>query len=80
MVCGIFFSIDGKKLEAGNFLNDKKNGSWKKYHDNGKLWEKINYKINIKHGRAQFFYQDGTLGNEENWNNGLKMDYGRCII
>ena len=56
-----FFSIDGKILEEGNYLEDQKNGIWKKYHDNGKLWEKVTYKINIKHGPAQFFYQDGTL-------------------
>ena len=66
------FSIDGNKLEQGYYFEDQKNGIWKKYHDNGNLWEKTTYKICIIHGPALFFYEDGTLGNEETWEYTLK--------
>ena len=55
------------KLEEGNYF--QKNGIWKSITIMVSYGKKVTTKINIKHGPAQFFYQDG-IGNDENWNNG----------
>lgn len=53
--------------EEGIFLNDKKEGSWRKYDLQGDLIAYENYKSGDKDGKSQYFTPLGDLVREENW-------------
>ena len=53
--------------EEGIFLNDKKEGAWRKYTLKGDLTALENYKYGGKDGLAQYFTPLGDLLREENW-------------
>ena len=60
-------SSDGKKEDAG-----PKNGLVHTYNEDGSLSASINYKNNLRHGRALDYYKDGKLRAEIDYVNGLK--------
>jgi antitoxin component YwqK of YwqJK toxin-antitoxin module len=53
--------------EEGIFVNDKKEGSWRKYDLQGDLIAYENYKNGDKDGKSQYFTSLGDLVREENW-------------
>lgn len=52
--------------EEGVFLNNKKDGLWRSYSEEGDLMSVENYKWGLKHGRCQYFSVLG-LDHEEGW-------------
>ncbi len=52
--------------EEGTFINDKKEGVWRKYDMYGLMLAKEFYKWGNKYGLQQYLYQ-GQLEREENW-------------
>ena len=60
-------SSDGKKEDIG-----PKNGLVHTYNEDGSLSASINYKNNLRHGRALDYYKDGKLRAEIDYVNGLK--------
>lgn len=53
--------------QEGIFLNDRKEGTWRKYTLQGDLIAIENYRKGDKDGPAQYFSQLGNLVREENW-------------
>lgn len=53
--------------EEGIFLNDKREGTWRKYTLQGDFIAFENYKHGDKDGKWQYFTQYGDLLREENW-------------
>lgn len=53
--------------EEGIFINDKKEGQWRKYSLMGDLIAYENYKNGDKDGKSQYFTNLGDLIREENW-------------
>ncbi|MDE3182195.1 MAG: hypothetical protein KGM16_02140 [Bacteroidota bacterium] len=53
--------------EEGIFVNDKKEGTWRKYDLQGDFIAYENYKNGDKDGKSQYFTQYGDLVREENW-------------
>lgn len=53
--------------EEGVFVNDKKDGHWRKYDLQGDLIAYENYKDGDKAGTSQYFTNLGDLLREENW-------------
>jgi len=53
--------------EEGIFVNDKREGTWRKYTLQGDFIAFENYKHGDKDGKWQYFTQYGDLLREENW-------------
>ncbi len=53
--------------EEGIFVNDKKEGTWRKYTLQGDIIAFENYKYGGKDGTSQYFSPMGDLLREENW-------------
>jgi antitoxin component YwqK of YwqJK toxin-antitoxin module len=58
---------DDQLVEEGSYVNNKKEGIWKQYFNNGKLKSIINYNANIPNGHVKFFYSNGNPLEEGNW-------------
>jgi antitoxin component YwqK of YwqJK toxin-antitoxin module len=55
------------KVEEGEYLNNKKEGSWKHYWPNGNMKSEIFYHHNRPQGAYKVFYIDGQLEEQGNW-------------
>ena len=53
--------------EEGIFVNDKKDGGWRKYNLQGEFIAYENYKNGDKDGKSEYFTQYGDLLRVENW-------------
>lgn len=53
--------------EEGYFVDDKKEGQWRKYNLSGDFIAFENYTHGDKDGKSQYFNQMGTLIREESW-------------
>jgi hypothetical protein len=53
--------------EEGLFVNDKKEGPWRRYTLKGDLTALENYQFGGKDGKSQYFTALGDLVREENW-------------
>jgi len=54
-------------LEEGRYTNNKKEGVWRKYFDNGKIKSEIVYLNNNPDGFAKFYYENGGISEEGIW-------------
>ena len=52
------------------YLDGKKHGKHKRWHENGQLWEECNYVNGEEHGVYREWYENGQLMYEYNWVNG----------
>lgn len=60
-------------LNLSLLIAQSKNGSFKSYHENGKVKSIENYNNGKKHGVCKYYYDNGVLKCEESYNdNGLK--------
>ena len=57
---------DGYTWE-GAYVDDRKEGLWKKYAPSGSMIAEENYKHNVLNGPARYFYLNGTLSAEGNF-------------
>lgn len=53
--------------EEGYFLNDKKEGIWRRYSLEGDLIAMENYRFGFKDGKNAYFNNQGELVREESW-------------
>ena len=56
--------------EKGSFLDDKEEGIWLKYHEEGIIREVVNYKYGKIHGIRIVLDKKGKLIEQENYKNG----------
>lgn len=57
-------------VEEGPYVNNRKEGIWKAYHNNGKLKSEITYVGGRPNGFSKFYYKSGLPNEEGNWVNG----------
>lgn len=60
-------------VEEGNYVNNLKEGLWKKYWPNGKLKSEINYSFGKPEGEYSTYYENGQLEERANWINGKNV-------
>lgn len=60
---------DDQKIEEGNFLNNKKDGKWTFYFNNGKVKHTLNYVNGTADGQAVFYYKNGNIREQGLWKN-----------
>ncbi len=63
------FSED-QLVEEGKYINNRKEGIWKQYYNNGKKKNEITYVNGRPNGFSRFYYKSGTVSEEGNWVNG----------
>lgn len=63
----IYLNEDGLRREEGNFVADKKEGTWISYYNNNNKCQEVEYKNNKADGHAKLYYEDGTLQEEGRW-------------
>lgn len=56
-----------QKIEEGNFVANKREGIWKKYHTNGNLRSEITYINNRPAGPYKLYYASGAIQEDGNW-------------
>ncbi|MBL0315420.1 MAG: toxin-antitoxin system YwqK family antitoxin [Flavobacteriales bacterium] len=57
------------KVEEGIYLDNRKNGLWKKYWPNGKTRSEINYDHGKPQGEYKLYYENGKLEEHSIWTN-----------
>ena len=62
-----------KNLPLANSFG-KKEGIYKSYHDNGQLWEEINYINGKMNGIYKSYYSNGELEFEVNYIDDIKIE------
>ena len=76
-LCGVYreyYDKDNTKIESEVFMmNGKKEGVYKSYHKNGKLWKEVNYIDNKRNGIYKKYYDNGQLWKEVNYIDGKKV-------
>lgn len=60
---------DSQLVEEGDYVNNKKEGIWNQYYNNGKLKSEITYSNNLPKGYAKFYYKNGFISEEGSWVN-----------
>ena len=55
--------------------NGLKEGPWEEYHDNGKLWYKVNYVNGNFHGLSEWYDSNGKLWYKVNYVNGKRHGF-----
>ncbi len=60
---------DDQKIEEGNFINNKKDGKWTFYFNNGKIKHTLNYVNGVADGEATFYYKNGNIREQGTWRN-----------
>lgn len=60
-----------KKVEEGNFIDSKKNGTWFQFYCNGKTKNELIFVNNQPNGYAKFYYSNGKLSEEGLWQNNV---------
>ncbi len=58
-----------QKVEEGEYVADRREGVWKKYHTNGELKSEITYVSNRPRGSYKLYYNSGILEEDGNWVN-----------
>jgi antitoxin component YwqK of YwqJK toxin-antitoxin module len=56
-----------QKVEEGEYVANKREGLWKKYHTNGELKSEINYRSNRPSGPYKLYFPSGILEEDGNW-------------
>lgn len=54
-------------VEEGNYVNNRKEGLWKKYYPTGILRSEITYKNNRPSGAYAIYYSNGQIEEKSNW-------------
>ncbi|MEN9443578.1 MAG: hypothetical protein RIS47_468 [Bacteroidota bacterium] len=64
----IEFYEKSKKVNAlGSYIDNRKDGLWKTYYENGVLQAEITYKLGRQKGYAKTYYEDGKVFEEGVW-------------
>lgn len=67
------FYLSGKIAEETNYLNGLKEGSYKKYSENGIVLEEVSYKADAYNGAATYKEADGEIVSQGNFLKGKKV-------
>ncbi len=69
------FSVQGKKEAEGNFVDEKREGEWRFYAEDGTLISMQNYVAGVLNGSAKQYYETGELLSETPYENGLRSGF-----
>lgn len=58
-----------QKVEEGKYVNNKKEGKWTFYFNNGAIKHVLHYKNNTPEGEAIFYYKNGKIREQGVWKN-----------
>ncbi len=58
-----------QKVEEGEYVANKREGLWKRYHTNGKVKTEITYRNNRPEGPYKMFYPTGVVEEDGQWVN-----------
>ncbi len=64
------FDAGGKLIGEGNYLNEKKDSTWKFYSAEGNLLSDEIYTNGLKNGSSRVYYANETISEEKIWQNG----------
>jgi antitoxin component YwqK of YwqJK toxin-antitoxin module len=67
----VFYST-GEKLMEGPIKNNKRNGQWNSWYENGKLWSEGNYIEDIRVEKTRVYYDNGQLRIDGQYDNGAR--------
>jgi antitoxin component YwqK of YwqJK toxin-antitoxin module len=61
---------NGTTKIVGSFVeNDKRNGKWSYWYENGNLWSECDYQNGLRHGKSVVYFENGTKRYEGNFEN-----------
>jgi antitoxin component YwqK of YwqJK toxin-antitoxin module len=62
------------KVEEGAYLNDEKEGLWKRYYPNGAVRSEIYYQVGKPEGPYKLYYANGKVEETGRWHDGKLTD------
>ena len=65
---------DGTLVETRTYKDDKKDGLWESYYENGQLQDEGEYKDGKKDGLWEFYNETGLLHSRGNYKDGKQDD------
>ncbi len=69
---GLWKEKVGDMTDIGTYVDDLREGVWKSYYSNGILYYQGNYSKGFPDGKHYFYYDDGTIREEQFYVNGFK--------
>jgi len=64
-------------FEEGDLVNGRREGVWKRYHDNGNVRSEIHYVHDAPFGHYKVFSDEGRLLEEGRWEHGVNVGHLR---
>jgi antitoxin component YwqK of YwqJK toxin-antitoxin module len=58
---------EGQLVEEGEYVNNRKSGTWTKYYPNGNMKHELTFANNVANGYAKIYYRSGQLQEEGVW-------------
>lgn len=71
-----FYQNKNRQFE-GTYTNGRKNGVWKTWYENGKLWSETSFKDDVNHGKTMSFHPNGKKYYEGQYTNGARSGHWR---
>ena len=65
----LYFDNTDKILEEGKYIDDKREGLWKQYLEDGTISSEISYVEDEPNGYAKIYYPNGKIAEEGIWRN-----------
>ncbi len=70
MIKEVRFYENHQKQYEGEFRNNKKDGRWTVWYNNGKVWSEGDFKNGVAHGERLNYYENGQLHIEGQYTDG----------
>jgi antitoxin component YwqK of YwqJK toxin-antitoxin module len=71
-----YFNKHGTLISEGNYVDDKKHGTWREYYDHtGTIMIEEEFDYDIQHGRFRSFHPNGQVLSDGRFCNGLREGY-----
>jgi antitoxin component YwqK of YwqJK toxin-antitoxin module len=65
------YTVGGKIMGEGKYVNEKKDSLWKFYDEDGGLLSEESYVNGLKDGKSKVYYMSGNLAEERTWKMGV---------
>lgn len=72
----VFYST-GEKLMEGPIKDNKRNGQWNSWYEDGNLWSEGNYVEDVRVEKTRVYFENGQLRIDGQYNNGAREGFWR---
>lgn len=74
LVKEVHYHPNGKKYIEGNYKDNKRDGYWASWYDNGQLWSEGEFKEGLSEGKRTVYHPNGKIYYEGTFKAGERVD------